>query len=116
MASSPPPLPMYFVRHDDVDAVGLAVDVLVDPVQLDLELLGREGERAEHAEAAGLAHRGDDVAAVAEGEDRELDAELVADRCTHGRPLRSDGYGGRRPRRRWKILSGGGRQPAIVEP
>ena len=26
-------------RHDDVDAVGLAVDVLVDPVQLDLELL-----------------------------------------------------------------------------
>ena len=29
-------------RHDEVDAVRLAVDVLVDPRQLDLELLGRE--------------------------------------------------------------------------
>ena len=56
--------------------------MLVDPVQLDLELLGREADGAEHAEAAGLAHGGDDVAAVGEGEDRELDAELVADgRC-----------------------------------
>ena len=70
-------------RHDDVDAVGLVADVLVDPVQLDLELLGREGDGAEHAEPARLAHRGDDVAAVAEGEDRELDAEAVAERGAH---------------------------------
>ena len=69
--------------HDDIDAVGLAVDVLVDPVELDLELLGREGERAEHAHAAGAAHRRDDVAAVAEREDRELDAEGVADFGVH---------------------------------
>ena len=53
--------------------------MLVDPVQLDLELLGREADGAEDAEAAGLADGGDDVAAVGEGEDRELDAELVAD-------------------------------------
>ena len=65
--------------HDDVDAVRLAVDVLVDPRQLDLELLGGERERAEHAEAAGLRDRGDDVAAVREGEDGELDVELVAE-------------------------------------
>ena len=73
--SRSPPWPGVLRRHDDVDAVRLAVDVLVDPVELDLELLGRERERAEHAEPAGLAHRGDDVAAVAEGEDRELDPE-----------------------------------------
>ena len=65
-------------RHHDVDAVRLAVDVLVDPVQLDLELVGRERQRAEHAEAARLAHRGDDVAAVAEREDRQVDAEHFA--------------------------------------
>ena len=34
---------------------------------------------AEHAEAAGLADRDDDVAAVGEGEDRELDAEVVTE-------------------------------------
>ena len=61
----------------------MVADVLVDPVQLDLELLGGEADGAEHAEAAGLAHRDDDVAAVGEGEDRELDAELVAERGVH---------------------------------
>ena len=70
-------------RHDEVDAVRLAVDVVVDPVQLDLELLGGEREGAEDAEAAGAADRGDDVAAVREREDRELDAELVTDGCAH---------------------------------
>ena len=76
--------------HDDVDAVRLAVDVLVDPGQLDLELLGREGERAEDAEAAGLRDGGDDVAAVGEGEDGEFDAELVAEFGFHaGSPGRS---------------------------
>ena len=70
-------------RHHHVDAVRLAVDVLVDPVQLDLELLGRERQSAEHAEAAGLADRGHDVAAVAEREDRQVDAEHVAHTCLH---------------------------------
>jgi hypothetical protein len=62
----------------------VVADVLVDPRQLDLELLGAEADGAEHAEAAGLAHRDDDVAAVREGEDGELDAELVADGGAHG--------------------------------
>ena len=57
-------------------------------LQLDLELLGREADRAEHAEAARLRDRGDDVAAVGEGEDRELDAEAVAELGVHGRPSR----------------------------
>ena len=71
------------LRHHGVDAVGLAVDVLVDPVELDLELLGAEADGAEHAEAAGLAHRGDDVAAVREREDRVLDPEHVTQRGSH---------------------------------
>ena len=84
--------------HDDVDAVGLAVDVLVDPVELDLELLGREGQRAQHAEAPGAAHGRDDVAAVREREDRKLDIELFGDRCTHD--LNSSVSVAVRPRRR----------------
>ena len=40
-------------------------------------------DRTEHAEAAGLAHGDHDVTAVGEGEDRELDAELVAEGSVH---------------------------------
>ena len=83
------------LRHREVDAVRLAVDVLVDPRELDLELVGAERERAEHAVAAGLADRGDDVAAVREGEERELDAEPVTDRGLHDF-LRSETSPGRR--------------------
>jgi len=35
------------------DAVRLVADVLVDPLELDCELIGREADGAEHAEAAG---------------------------------------------------------------
>ena len=74
------------LRHDGVDAVGLAVDVGVDPVEFDLELLGAEAHRAEHTEAAGLADGCDDVATVCKGEDRVLDPEHVAERGSHGIP------------------------------
>ena len=70
-------------RHHEVDAVRLAVDVLVDPLQLDLELFGREVQRAEHAHAAGPADRGDHVAAVAEREDREFEAEVAGELRAH---------------------------------
>jgi hypothetical protein len=53
--------------------------VLVDPVELDGELLGREADGTEHAEPAGIADGGDDVAAMGEGEDRELDPQLIAE-------------------------------------
>jgi hypothetical protein len=59
------------------------VHVLVDPVQLGLEPVGLERERTEHPEPARVRDRGDRVAAMTEGEDRELDVELVADRCPH---------------------------------
>jgi hypothetical protein len=71
----------------EVDAVGLVADVLVDPLELDLELLGREADGAEHAEAARLRDGGHDVAAVGEGEDRELDAQAVAEIGVHGSVL-----------------------------
>ena len=75
---------LVLVRNDDVDAVGMVADVLVDPLQLDLELIRRVSDRAEHAEPACLAHGDDDVPAVGEREDRELDVELVADGGVHG--------------------------------
>ncbi len=71
-------------RHGEVDPVGSAPDMVVDPVQLDLQPFGLVGESAEDAEAAGVGHRRHHVPAVAEGEDRKLDAESVADRRTHG--------------------------------
>jgi hypothetical protein len=55
----------------------------VEPRELDLELLGVETHGTEHAEAACFAHRGHDITAVCEGEDRELDAESVAELCVH---------------------------------
>ncbi len=74
---------LVFVRDDDVDAVGVVADVLVDPLELNLELFGGEADRTEHPEAAGLAHGHDDVTTVREREDRELDVEFVADRGVH---------------------------------
>src|SRR4051812_27940763 len=66
--------------HNEVDAVRLAVAVVVDPVELDLEFVGCERKRAEYAEPTGPADRGNDIATMREREDRKLDTELVADR------------------------------------
>jgi len=91
VASSPPPLPSIVHRHGEVDTVGTTVDVLVDPVQLDLELLGTECQRTEHAESTGIGDRGHDIAAVGEGEDGELDPQPLRDRCAHGVSLLAGG-------------------------
>jgi hypothetical protein len=76
-------LPLERLRDDHVDAVRPAAHLLVDPAQLDLELVGVEAHRAEHAEPAGVRDRGDDVAAVAEREQRELDPEQLGDARPH---------------------------------
>ena len=68
----------------DVDPVRAVTDVLVEPVQLHLELLGAEPDRAEHADAAGVGDRRGHVAAVGEGEDREFDPETLAELVVHG--------------------------------
>jgi hypothetical protein len=63
--------------------------VRVDPCELFVELLGREGERAQHAEAARVGDGRHHVTAVAEREQGELDAEGLADGSAHaGRGLR----------------------------
>ena len=76
--------PLVLGRDDDVDAVGLLPDVLVDPRQLDLELFGVEPDGAEHPDPARVGDRCDHVSAVGEGEDREFDAELATDLGVHG--------------------------------
>jgi hypothetical protein len=70
-------------RDDQVHAVGAVADLVLDPGQVHLEGLVTVADGAEDAEAAGLRDGGDDVAAVAEREDRELDPEHLRDRCLH---------------------------------
>ncbi len=72
---------------EDIDAVGPVADLALDPVELDVELLRGEGDGTEHTHTARLAHRRDDVTAMAEGEDRELDAEQVAHWGPHRTPV-----------------------------
>jgi hypothetical protein len=50
--------------------------VVIDPAQLALELIGAVRVRPENAEPAGIGDCGDDVAAVTERQERELNAEL----------------------------------------
>jgi hypothetical protein len=70
--------------HDQVDAVGAVADLVLDPREVDLELLLRVRDGAEHAEPAGLGDGRHHVAAVGEGEDGNVDAEHVGDRGLHG--------------------------------
>jgi hypothetical protein len=72
------------LRHGEIHAVRLATAVLVDPGQFNLELIGAEGQGAEHAIATGPTDLGHDVTAMGEGEERELDAESVTDWSEHG--------------------------------
>ena len=68
---------------DRIDAVGLAIDVLVDPLQLELELLRAIGHGAQHPEPTGPAHRRHDVAAMAERKDGKLDPQPLTDLSLH---------------------------------
>lgn len=70
----------HVIGHQNVDAIGLAADVRIDPIQLRLDRVRRVRGCPEHAEAARAADGGDDITTVAEGEQRELDAQRVADR------------------------------------
>jgi hypothetical protein len=50
--------------HGEIHPVRSATNVLVDPAELDLELVRTEGERPEHPKTTRFAHRGDDVTAM----------------------------------------------------
>jgi hypothetical protein len=71
-------------RNQDVDAVRLAVDMIVDPFQLLLDGIRRMRRRTQHAKAAGAAHGRNHVAAMAEGKQGKLDSQHVANRRFHG--------------------------------
>jgi hypothetical protein len=58
--------------------------VRVDPLQFLLDGLGRMRGRAQHTEAAGAADGRNDIAAMAEGEERKLYFQHRADRRFHG--------------------------------
>ena len=71
------------LRNKHVDAVRLAVDLIVDPFQLTFELIRRETCRSKYSETAGSADGGHHVPAVAESQQREIDAKHFAYRCFH---------------------------------
>jgi hypothetical protein len=75
--------PLVLAGDHDVDAVRPVADVLIDPAALDLELLGRKSDGAQHTDAACLADGRDHVAAMAEGEDGKIDPETITDLCPH---------------------------------
>ena len=75
--------PGELARHEQVDAERLALHLRLDPLQVDVELLGAVGDGAEHAAAAGIGDGGDDVAAVAEAEDRNVDADELGRLGSH---------------------------------
>ena len=70
-------------RHQQVYAVGVSVDVVVNPAQFDVEGLRGVTHATEHAESAGVADRRDYVTAVTEGEQREVDVEHRTDFVVH---------------------------------
>ena len=72
-------------RYQQVDAIGVAIDVVVEPAQLDIEGFRGVAGATEHTESAGVAHGGDHVATMAECEQRELDVEHGTDFVVHGR-------------------------------
>ncbi len=64
-------------RDDDIDPIGPVAHPLVDPGEFHLQLLGREGRGAQHAEAAGFRHFGHHVATVRKGKNRAFKPQPV---------------------------------------
>ena len=74
----------HVLGDQDVQPVGFAPHLVVDPGKFPPHRFRRVAGRAQDAEAAGLAHRRHNVAAVAEGKEGKLDPQHVADRRFHG--------------------------------
>ncbi|MCO5546628.1 hypothetical protein L7F22_000059 [Adiantum nelumboides] len=69
------------LRDEQVDPVGPPVELLLDPGQLRVELLGGVGDRGEHPEPPGTAHLGHHRGGPVEPDDRVLDAQQIGQRC-----------------------------------
>jgi DNA repair protein SbcD/Mre11 len=70
-------------REEEIDSVGASLHLLVDPGEVDVELLRCVRDPSEYTETTGVRHGRHDVAAVTEGEDRELDTQHFTHRCSH---------------------------------
>ena len=70
-------------RNDDVDAVGSAAHMVIDPAQFGFELFGADSRSAENTEATGLRDLDDHIAAMREREDRQLATQSFTDRRAH---------------------------------
>ena len=64
---------------EDIESIGLAVDMGIYPVEFNCQLFRIEGRRAKNTEAAGLADGRDHVTAMAEREQGKFDAKLLAE-------------------------------------
>ncbi len=72
--------------HDDIEAVGLAVGVPVQEVEVAFEVVGvGVADGPEHAETAGSGDRRGDLGERREAEDGVLDSQLAAQFRLHGR-------------------------------
>jgi hypothetical protein len=67
------------LRNQNVDAVGFAVDVIIDPFQFFFQRFGAESCSAQHAETACAAHGSHHVTAMTEGEKRKFRAYELRD-------------------------------------
>src|SRR5262249_7966371 len=71
-------------RDQKIDAERPPAGSLADPGEIELELLGGVPDCTQHAEAAGAAHRGNDVTTMCERKDRKIDSEHLGNACAHG--------------------------------
>ena len=62
------------VGNKQIDTIGLAVHMFVDPVEFNFQAFRCMADRPQHAKAAGVGYRRDDIPAVGEGEQWKFNA------------------------------------------
>src|SRR5262249_19932491 len=70
-------------RKYDIDAIGLSLNMLVDPFQGNFKLIGRHPGGAKDAHAPCSRSFDDDVTAVRECENGQVDSKHLCDGCLH---------------------------------
>src|SRR5262249_3153222 len=70
-------------RNQNVNTIGLAIDMTIDPLQFEIQLVRGKGRGPEYPETAGTADRRHDVAAVTECNQGEVHAQHFTDAGFH---------------------------------
>jgi hypothetical protein len=73
----------HVFRDQDIESIGSAVHMIVDPLQFPPHRVWRVAGGAQHAKSPCPAHGRNHVAAMAEGHEGKLDSEHFADRGFH---------------------------------